>query len=127
MTSNNGQSWSALTTNLPKDAAIRNLYADGANVFAVSPTEYDTLCTTGGFFFEGRCFGAPLPGLRSPIDYDLYFTTLGPGKIYYSPNQGQNWAPIGAGLNAAPMISVGGSGGAIFAGSNGYGVFSRRY
>jgi photosystem II stability/assembly factor-like uncharacterized protein len=124
---NNGQSWAALNANLPKDAAIRGLLADGSNLFVISPTEYDTLCPTGGIFIDGRCFGALLPGSISRFDFDLFFGTLGPGKIYFSPNQGQSWAPILSGLKETPITAIGAGGGIVFAGSIGGGVFLRRF
>ncbi len=122
---NNSQAWMDASSTLPKAAIIRDLFVDGSNVFAVSPSEDDSPCPRGGVLIEGRCYGVLLGGLGS-INASL-LRGSGAGKVYFSPNQGQSWATIASGINETNVTAFGGGGGAIFVGSSGSGVFLRRF
>lgn len=123
---NNGQSWTPADAGLPAYAIITELYASGSNLVLISPTEYGQVCPNGGVIINGRCFGGIIPG-SNPPGLRPNFLLRAAGRVYFSPNQGAAWAPVGAGLSDNVLTAVGGLGNVVLVGARSGGIFLREF
>lgn len=132
-----GQNWTAANGNLPVNGIVVSLVANSAHVLAsvvelppspTIPAVSDPRCPDGGVFIDGRCFGTILPGPRQPFFSGAASAFFGrPSRVFISPDNGQSWAPIMAGLPDVPLTVLHSSGVQVFLGTFGGGVFVRQF
>jgi uncharacterized protein (TIGR03437 family) len=122
----NGQSWTPITAGLPANSILTAIFVNGPNLFLLTPTDYDQLCPNGGVLINGRCFGGLIPGGNPPGLRPNFLLRAG-GRVYFSPNLGAAWAPIGAGLPESGLTAIGGLGEKIFVGGKSGGIFARDF
>jgi photosystem II stability/assembly factor-like uncharacterized protein len=119
VSANGGQSWTRAELGLPTAAPAYSVYTAGSYVFATLDTRLATsACAFGGILIDGRCYGAL---------FSAFSLEGKEAELFVSADQGATWAAVGAGLPDGRATAIGVNGRAVFAGTDGGGVYVRQF
>jgi ligand-binding sensor domain-containing protein len=131
LSTNNGMSWTTVNTGLPIfNRGVAPLLVSGTNLFAGLWVGDIFLSANNGTSWTAIYNGSWTNGIASleEIGNNLYATTFGgtsaDGGVFLSTNNGASWASVSNGLpSSSSILSLVGSGGNLFAGTNTSGVY----
>ncbi len=91
VSTNNGQTWSAINTGLPSDVNLRSIVASGSTLYAGAQTGTAFTSTNGGQSWTSVSTGLPASAIRVLFIGSNFLLAGTEAGIFRSTNNGQTW------------------------------------